>query len=67
MCCAAVHSIMLNSYDSYLPNVTLDQTSSYLNANNTSPFHSLLLFGNAGSGAGAGGGGPSFHPATMFT
>ncbi len=51
---------MLNSYDSYLPNVTLDQTSSYLNANNTSPFNSLLLFGNAGSGAGAGSGGPAF-------
>ena len=49
---------MLNSYDSYLPNVTLDQTSSFLSA--LSPQNSLLLFGNGGNSGAAGNGQPAF-------
>ena len=49
---------MLNSYDSYLPNVTLDQTSAYLSA--LSPQNSLLLFGNGGNSGINGAGQPSF-------
>ena len=49
---------MLNSYDSYLPNTTLDQTSAFLSA--LSPQNSLLLFGNSGSAGFSGTGGPSF-------
>ena len=56
--CAAVHNIMLNSYDSYLPNTTLDQTSAYLSA--LSPQNSLLLFGNGGNSGINGAGTPSF-------
>ena len=58
VCHAAVHSIMLNSYDSYLPNTTLDQTSAFLSA--VAPYNSLLLFGNSGSAGFSGTGGPSF-------
>ena len=58
MCCAAVHSIMLNSYDSYLPNTTLDQTSAFLSL--LSPQNATLLFGNGGNAGAAGGGSPSF-------
>ena len=58
VCRAAIHNIMLNSYDSYLPNVTLDQTSTYLSA--TSPQNSLLLFGNGGNSGINGAGTPSF-------
>ena len=49
---------MLNSYDSYLPNTTLDQTSAFLSA--VAPYNSLLLFGNSGSAGFSGTGGPSF-------
>ena len=49
---------MLNSYDSYLPNVTLDQTSAYLSA--LSPQNSLLLFGNGGNSGINGAGTPAF-------
>lgn len=58
LCHAAVHSIMLNSYDSYLPNTTLDQTSAFLSA--LSPNNATLLFGNAGNAGANGAGGPSF-------
>ena len=58
MCCVAIHNIMLNSYDSYLPNVTLDQTSSWLST--LSPQNSLLLFGNGGNSGVNGAGTPSF-------
>lgn len=58
VCHAAIHNIMLNSYDSYLPNVTLDQTSAYLST--LSPQNSLLLFGNGGNSGINGAGTPSF-------
>ncbi len=49
---------MLNSYDSYLPNVTLDETSAYLSA--LSPQNSLILFGNGGGSGINGTGMPAF-------
>jgi len=49
---------MLNSYDSYLPNVTLDQTSAFLSA--LSPQNSELLFGNGGNAGAGGAGQPAF-------
>ena len=58
VCHAAVHNIMLNSYDSYLPNVTLDETSAYLST--LSPQNSLILFGNGGGSGVNGTGMPSF-------
>ncbi len=45
---------MLNAYDSYLPNTTLDQTSPFLSA--TSPQNALDLFGQGSSGGAAGSG-----------